>query len=108
MTNPMDELLKHTKAFQSKMSEATESLENSVFVGEAGAGMVKVTVNGKRQTLSIAIDDELLKEDKSVIEELLVASVNNAYSKVEDNNLRSLADLTTNFNIKDILKNFGQ
>ncbi|BBM06051.1 hypothetical protein HAALTHF_44980n [Vreelandella aquamarina] len=53
--------------------------------GEAGAGMVKITMNGRHDVSDVTIDPSVLEEDKELLEDLLAAAVNDAVRKVEAN-----------------------
>ncbi|MEA5428141.1 MULTISPECIES: YbaB/EbfC family nucleoid-associated protein [Arcicella] len=78
-------MLGKVKDLQAKMKEAQESLVTIVETGEAGAGMVIATVNGKKQILKIEIDEDLLKpSDREVLQDLIVAATNNAMENIED------------------------
>jgi DNA-binding YbaB/EbfC family protein len=78
-------MLGKVKDLQAKMKEAQESLGSIIETGEAGAGMVKATVNGKKQLLKIEIDEDLIKpEDREVLQDLIVAATNNAMENIED------------------------
>lgn len=80
----MMKMMGKVKEMQAKMKEAQERLEFIQDTGEAGAGMVKATVNGKKQVISIDIDESLLvKEDKDMVQDLTVAAINNALEKVD-------------------------
>jgi len=77
-------LMQQAQAMQQKMQELQAQLERLEIVGSSGAGMVKVTVNGKGETRRIEIDSSLFKpEDKGVVEDLIVAACNDARGKVE-------------------------
>lgn len=77
-------LMQQAQAMQQKMQELQAQLERMEIVGGSGAGMVKVTVNGKGETRRIEIDPSLFKpEDKGVVEDLIVAACNDARGKVE-------------------------
>jgi hypothetical protein len=77
-------LMQQAQAMQQKMQELQSQLERLEIVGSSGAGLVKVTVNGKNETKRIDIDASLFKpEDKGVVEDLIVAAANDARSKVE-------------------------
>jgi nucleoid-associated protein EbfC len=81
----MMNMLGKVKDIQAKMKEAQESLGSIIETGEAGAGMVRATVNGKKQLLKIEIDEELIKpEDREVIQDLVVAATNKAMENIED------------------------
>lgn len=66
------------------MKEAQENLKHIQETGEAGAGMVKATVNGKKEVVSIIVDESLLnKDDKEMLQDLTVAAVNKALELVD-------------------------
>lgn len=80
----MMKMMGKVKEVQEKMKEAQENLRNIQDTGESGAGMVKATVNGKKELLAIDVDDSLLnKDDKEMMQDLVVAAVNNALEKVD-------------------------
>lgn len=80
----MMKMMGKVKEMQSKMKEAQEKLAFIEETGEAGAGMVKATVNGKKQVISIVIDESLLtRDDKEMVQDLTVAAINNALEKAE-------------------------
>jgi nucleoid-associated protein EbfC len=67
------------KEVQAKMKEAQEQLQHITVTAEAGAGLVKATVNGQRKLLKIEIDESLLNvNDREMVNDLVVAAVNNA------------------------------
>ena len=77
-------LMAQAQQMQAKMKELQEQLERQEIVGSSGAGMVKVTLNGKGTTLRVEIDASLFKpDDKGVVEDLIVAAANDARGKVE-------------------------
>ena len=72
------------KEVQARMKEAQDNLVHIRAHGESGAGMVQATVNGKRQLISLNIDPSLLKpEDKSIVQDLVIAAVNKASDEAE-------------------------
>lgn len=75
----MQGMLKQIQKMQADMAKVQSELENKTVTEESGGGMVKVTANGKKELISINIDDEVLKSgDKEMIEDLIVAAVNKA------------------------------
>lgn len=73
------------KEMQAKMKEAQAHLQEVEAEGEAGAGLVKARVNGLKQVIKVEIDPSLLSgEQKEVLQDLVVAAVNVAMSKVEE------------------------
>ncbi len=72
------------KEVQERMKQAQDNLALLKIDGEAGGGMVKVTVNGKKQLISIDIDPVLLKaEDKIMVQDLIVAATNKAVDEAD-------------------------
>ena len=69
---------------QAKLKEAQERLGDVIVTGEAGAGMVKATANGKRQLVKLEIDKTLVKpEDLDMMTDLIVAATNKALEEAE-------------------------
>ena len=73
------------KEMQARMHEVQENLGKITETGEAGAGMVKAVANGKKQLVSIEIDEDLMKtSDREILQDLIVAATNKALEKVEE------------------------
>jgi DNA-binding YbaB/EbfC family protein len=80
----MANLMKQAQKMQENMQKAQDELENIIVDGSAGGGMVKVTANCKMEILSISIEEEVYKEDdKEMLEDLIVASVNQALTNAQ-------------------------
>jgi len=84
----MGNIYKKAQQMQKKMAEVQEELKSTIVEGEAGSGMVKVTVNCKKDLLSINIDESIFKEDKDMLEDLILVATKqamaNADKKAED------------------------
>lgn len=80
----MMKMMGKMKEVQAKIKEAQNNLVNIKTTAEAGAGMVSATVNGKKELVSLSIDDSLMKiEDKEMLQDLVIAAVNKATAEVE-------------------------
>lgn len=80
----MMKMMGKVKEVQARMKEAQDNLVNVKVEGESGAGLVKATVNGKKQLISLDIDPSLLKEtDKLILQDLIIAAVNKASDEAE-------------------------
>ncbi|HNP19975.1 MAG TPA: YbaB/EbfC family nucleoid-associated protein [Fulvivirga sp.] len=80
----MMKMMGKMKEVQAKIKEAQDNLVNIKTTAEAGAGMVSATVNGKKELVSLSIDDSLMKiEDKEMLQDLVIAAVNKATAEVE-------------------------
>ena len=72
------------KEIQSRMKDAQQQLATITETGEAGAGMVRATVNGLKQVIRIEIDPDLIwPDDREMMQDLVVAAVNKAMQNVE-------------------------
>ena len=72
------------KEVQARLKEAQDNLALLKINGESGGGMVKATVNGKRQLITLDIDAAILKaEDKTLIQDVVIAAVNKASEDAE-------------------------
>jgi len=76
-------LMKQAQEMQDKMQQAQEEVANIEVNGESGAGLVKVFMTGRHDVSKIEIHDDLLDEDKEILEDLIAAAVNDAVRKVE-------------------------
>ena len=75
----MQDMLKQVQKMQSDMAKVQAELGNKTVTEESGGGMVKATANGKKEIISILIDEEIAKSgDKEMLEDLVVAAVNKA------------------------------
>ncbi|MEM1137990.1 MAG: YbaB/EbfC family nucleoid-associated protein, partial [Bacteroidota bacterium] len=71
----MMKMLGKMKEVQAKLQEAQEGLVDVTETAESGGGMVKVTVNGKKQVVNLTVDDDLIKpEDKEMLQDLVIAA----------------------------------
>lgn len=68
---------------QADMKKMQDDIQNMEIVGEAGAGLVKVTMTGRHDVRSISIDPSLKEEELEMIEDLVAAAVNDAVRKVQ-------------------------
>ena len=72
----MAKMIKKAQELQNQMEKAQEELNSIEIEGQAGGGMVSVKVNGHKELISLDIDPEILKEDKEMIEDMVLAAVN--------------------------------
>ncbi len=76
-------LMKQAQKMQENMAKAQEELALMDVIGEAGAGMVKITMSCRHQVKRIHLDDSLMSDDKEMLEDLIGAAFNDALAKVE-------------------------
>ena len=96
----MNTLMRQYEKFQNDMATLTEELEAREYEISAGGGAVKVKMNGKKEMQSIEIKPEVVDpDDIEMLQDLIVAGVNEAISSIEKTNNDELSKLTGNINI---------
>ena len=76
-------LISQAKKMQEKMKETQETLKKIEVEGISGGDSVKVIMNGEGELKKLNFDDALLKESKEILEDLIVAAINNARAKLK-------------------------
>jgi len=79
---------------QEKMQQVQEELAQTVVEGNAGGGLVSVTMTCRHDVRKVSIDDDLLSEEKAVLEDLIAAAVNDAVRKVESTTQEKMSGMT--------------
>ena len=72
----MTKMIKKAQELQNQMEKAQQELNSIEIEGQAGGGMVTAKVNGHKELISLDIEPETLKEDKEMIEDMILAAVN--------------------------------
>jgi len=94
MKGALGNMMRQAQKMQADMQKVQEELANTEVIGEAGAGMVKVTMNGKHDVRRVEIDPGLLQEDKEMLEDLIAAAVNDAVRRVDKMSQERMASMT--------------
>ena len=92
-------ILDKAKELEAKMKESQEKIKNIKVEGVSGSKSVKVTLDGEGEMSKIEISDEILKEDKGIIEDLIVAAHNNAKSELKTKTNEEISKAAGSFNI---------
>ncbi|MFQ5860244.1 MAG: YbaB/EbfC family nucleoid-associated protein [Dehalococcoidia bacterium] len=95
-------MLRQAQQLQTKLAKAQEELEQLTVEGSAGGGVVKVTVTGKQQVQSVHIDPEVA-EDVEMLQDLVMAAVNDAMNKAQEQAARKLSSATGGLNIPGLM-----
>ncbi len=99
MKGGMGNLMKQAQEMQEKMQRIQEEVAKAEVLGEAGAGMVKVTMNGRHDVSKVDIDPSVMEEDKELLEDLLAAAVNDAVRKVEASSQEKMQEATAGLDL---------
>tara|TARA_B100000767_G_C19560517_1_gene448839 strand:- start:109 stop:426 length:318 start_codon:yes stop_codon:yes gene_type:complete len=92
-------ILDQAKELESKMKESQEKIKNIKVQGTSGSNAVKVTLNGENEMMKIELSDEIMKEDKIIIEDLIVAAHNNAKIELKSKTSEEISKSTSGFGI---------
>ena len=87
-------ILDTAKELEAKMKESQEKIKNIKAEGVSGSNSVKVTLDGEGEMQKIEILDEILKEDKLIIEDLIVAAHNNAKAQLKSKTTEEISKVT--------------
>ena len=77
------DLISQAKKMQEKMKETQDIIKNIEVEGFAGGDLVKVVMNGENELKKVILSDNVLKESKEIVEDLIVSAVNDAKSKIK-------------------------
>lgn len=100
----LGDLMKQAQQMQEEMRKAQEEIAQAEVTGEAGAGLVKVVMNGRHDVRRVDIDSSVMSEDKEMLEDLLAAAVNDAVRKVEVNQQELMKKVTGGINLPEGFK----
>tara|TARA_Y100001970_G_C13761552_1_gene616025 strand:- start:258 stop:578 length:321 start_codon:yes stop_codon:yes gene_type:complete len=89
-----NELMVQAKKMQEKMKEAQEALKKIEVEGVSGGNSVKIIMNGDGELKKINFSEELMKESKEIIEDLIVAAHNDAKSKLKRKTSEEISKVT--------------
>ena len=92
-------ILNKAKELEAKMKESQEKIKNIKVEGMSGANSIKVTLNGDGEMIQIDISPETMKEEKSIIEDLIVAAHNNAKNQLKSKTSEEISKATGGFDI---------
>ena len=92
-------ILDKAKELESKMKESQKKIKNIQADGVSGSNSVKVKLNGDYEMLKISLSDEIMRENKTIIEDLIVAAHNNAKTELKSKTSEELSKSTNGFGI---------
>ena len=97
--NDFSKILDKAKELEEKMKESQQNIKKISVEGISGTGSVKITLNGDGEMIKIYISPEILKEDKSIIEDLITAAHNNAKEKLKAKTSEEISKAAGGFGI---------
>tara|TARA_B100000965_G_scaffold380863_1_gene377796 strand:- start:1030 stop:1347 length:318 start_codon:yes stop_codon:yes gene_type:complete len=97
--NDLSKILNKAKELEAKMKESQDKIKNIKVVGISGTNSVKVTLDGEGEMQKIEISNDMLKEDKTIIEDLIVAAHNNAKAQLKSKTAEEISKTASGFGI---------
>ncbi len=94
MKGQLGQLMRQAQQMQANMQKAQEQLGSVEVTGEAGAGMVKVTMTCRHEVRRVSIDNALVGDDREMLEDLVAAATNDALRRVEETVKEKMAGMT--------------
>ena len=95
----LTKILDKAKELEAKMKESQEKIKNIKVEGISGTNSVKVTLDGEGEMEKIEISNEIIKEDKTIIEDLIVAAHNNAKAQLKSKTAEEISKTAGGFGI---------
>ena len=96
----MNNMIRQAQKMQQDMMKAQEELESKTYEAQAGGGVVSASVSGKKELLSVTIDPEAVDpDDVEMLQDLIVAAVNEALRKASDDASSQMSKLTGGLNL---------
>ena len=92
-------ILDKAKELESKMKESQEKIKNIQVEGTSGSNSVKILLNGENEMIKISLSEEVMQEDKIIIEDLIVAAHNNAKLEVKSKTAEEISKSSSGFDI---------
>ena len=97
--NDFTKILDKAKELETKMKESQEKIKEIRAEGISGSNSVKIILDGEGEMQNIQLSDEILKEDKTIIEDLIVAAHNSAKSQLKPKTTEDISKATGSFGI---------
>ena len=94
-----NKILEKAKQLEAKMKESQENIKKIRVEGISGSNSVKIILDGEGEMQSIELSDEILKDDKNIIEDLIVAAHNSAKSQLKIKTTEEISKVTGGFGI---------
>jgi DNA-binding YbaB/EbfC family protein len=97
--NDFTKILEKAKELETKMKESQEKIKKIKVEGVSGSNSVKVILDGEGEMQKVEISNEILKEDKSIVEDLIVAAHNNAKAQLKTKTKEEISKASDGFGI---------
>ena len=104
MRGNFNNLMKQAQAMQANMQKVQEEIAALEVIGEAGGGMVKVTLSGRHEARRVQIEPAAMGDDREMLEDLIAAAMNDAVHKVEAKVQEKMSSMTSGLQLPPGMK----
>ena len=94
MKGGINNIMKQAQEMKVNMEKAKKELSETEVIGQSGGGMVKVIMNGNHEVNRVEINENLMKDDKEMFEDLVAAAINDANRRVEKITQERMSNVT--------------
>lgn len=94
MKGALGQMMRQAQEMQDKLKRAQDEIARMEITGESGAGMVRITLDGRHQARKVEINPAALSEDREFLEDLVAAAINDAVQKLEATTKDKMAAVT--------------
>ena len=104
MKGGINNIMKQAQEMKVNMEKAKKELSETEVIGQSGGGMVKVIMNGNHEVNRVEINENLMKDDKEMFEDLVTAAINDANRRVEKITQERMSNVTSNMSLPTDMK----
>ncbi|MGQ0528677.1 MAG: YbaB/EbfC family nucleoid-associated protein [Panacagrimonas sp.] len=94
MKGALGQMMQQAQKMQENLKRAQDEIARMEITGESGAGMVKITLDGRHQARKVEINAAAMSEDKEFLEDLIAAAINDAAQKLDAATKQKMAGVT--------------
>jgi nucleoid-associated protein EbfC len=95
----LTDLMKQAQSMQGEVAKIQEEIVATEVIGESGGGMIKVTMNGRKDVLSVSIESQSLTEDMQMFQDLMAAAFNDASRRANEVSQEKMSKATSGFEL---------
>jgi len=104
MKGGIGNIMKQAQEMQANMEKVKKELAKTEVIGRSGGDMIKITMNGKHLVNRVEIDKNAIKDDKEILEDLIVVAINDANKQVEDVTKERMSNVTSSMGLPSGIK----
>ena len=104
MKGGINNIMKQAQEMKVNMEKAKKELSETEVIGQSGGGMVKVIMNGNHEVNRVEINENLMKDDKEMFEDLVAAAINDANRRVEKITQERMSNVTSDMGLPSGMK----